>query len=189
MFFRACDCGDDGVTVNRVAQRSDLVEKEPTGLSASELVTRTFLIFFFGGFILHYVVWMVYSVCDIIWIDFVHSNPHRSQLDALYLIAESPIFAFIALFFSVSQVITATLVAVISHRIWEHVPLYSLFVMVPVCSVLQPIAIFPTLNDILSMKYLKLHDIPKFFPVLLRELSIWVTCWWWSNRILKKKKT
>jgi len=163
------------------------VEKESTGLSASESMTRTFLIFFFGGFILHYVVWMAYSICDIIWIDFVHSNPHRSQTDALYLIAEAPIFAFIALFFSVSQVIAATVIAMISHRIWEHVPFYSLFVMVPVCSVLQPICIFPTLNDILSMKYFKLNDIPQFFPVVLRELSIWVACWWWSNCIPKRK--
>jgi hypothetical protein len=109
------------------------LEKESTCKLASGSMKRTLLIFIIGGFILNVAVYMVNDICGIIWIDFIHDNPHRSQLNALYLIAESPITGLILTLYYSLPVIVGAIVAMVSHRIWGRVPFYSLVVMLPLC--------------------------------------------------------
>lgn len=157
------------------------MDKESVNKLASSSVRRTLLIFLVGGLILQYVVFTIEIFCEIVWFDFLHYNPYRSQAQALGLMMRSPIDGLFVLPFSVFPGIVATIIAVVSYRIWGRVPFYSLFVIVPVCSLLLPLFI-PSLNEILSIKYLKLRDIPQYLSFVLRELPVWIGCWWWSNR-------
>jgi len=153
------------------------VEKESTNKLASSSIRRTLLIFLVGGFILHFVEIMVLDVCDTVWIDFLHYNPHRSQADALYLMAQSPITALLAtLLYAELPVIVSAIVAMISYRIWGNIPLFSLAVMLPLC-------VFALYIQIPSgpMPF----DYTGFLWLSLKELPVLVGCWWWSNRTIK----
>lgn len=151
--------------------------KESTTKPASSSMVRTLLIFVLGGFILHFVEIMVLDVCDTVWIDFLHYNPHRSQSDALYLMAQSPITALLAtLLYAKLPVIVGAVVAMISHRIWGHVPFFSLTVMLPLC-------VFALYIQIPSGPIP--FDYMDFLWLFLKELPVLVGCWWWSDRIPK----
>lgn len=152
-----------------------LVEKESTTKLASASMKRTLLAFIVGGFILNFAVIMVYDICKIVWIDFLHYNPNRSQADALYLMANSPIVALIfTLLYSTLPVIVGAIVAMASHQIWKRVPFYSLIIMLPLCVIALYIA--TGANRI---------DYGDFLLISLRQLPVLVGCWWWSNRTPK----
>jgi len=152
------------------------VEKESTNKLASGSMKRTLLIFIFGGFILNVAVNMIYVICRVIWIDFVHYNPHRSQLNALYLIAQSPIDALILTLYYSLPVIVGAIVAMVSHRIWGRVPFYSLVAMLPLC-------VFTLYKQMPSRPIpLGYTDILWLF---ILQLPVVVGCWWWSNRTPK----
>lgn len=158
------------------------MDKESTNKLVPLSLKRTLLAFIVGGFIFNYVVNMIFFVCQIIWIDFIHYNPYRSQSHALFLLAYSPIYALGSFIFSVSSVIFATIIAMVSHFIWGRVPLYSLVIMVPLCSYIQPLFI-PSLHD-----FLHIPSLQEFQDILwysIRQLPVLIGCWWWSSHTSK----
>lgn len=156
---------------------SDLMEKESTNKLASPSMGRTLLIFSIGGFILNYAVNIVYDVCRIIWIDFIHYNPYRSQSDALYLMASSPLVAMLATFYyNIFTVIVGVIIAMVSHRIWGRVPFYSLIIMLPLSVFCMYVETPSGPTPVTYMDFLGLS---------LLQMPVLVGCWWWSNRIPK----
>lgn len=152
------------------------MEKESPTKSDSSSITRTILVFLFGGFILTVAVNIVYHICLIIWIDFIHYNPHRSQQHALELIAWSPISAlFYTLYYSLT-LIAGTIVAMISHWIWGRVPFFSLAIILPLC-------VFVWYKQIPSGPHPFEHI--DFFWLFIMQLPVWLGCWWWNNRLPK----
>ena len=137
-------------------------------------MARTIGIFGIGGLILHYMYFVIHGISSIIWIDFMHQNPHRSQAHALDLIMWSPIeTAILAIIFAFLPVIFATIIAIVSYRNWGRVPFYILFIMVPVCS------FGLALNTFVA------PDIGLVTRSFALELPIWIGCWWWNNRAIK----
>jgi hypothetical protein len=152
------------------------VEKESTNKPPAGSVKRTLLIFLFGGFILTVAVNTIYEILGIVWIDFMHYNPYRSQSHALQLIAMSPITGLILTLYYLLPVIVGAIVAVASHRIWGRVPFYSLVVMLPLC-------VFTLYKQMPSRPIpIEYMDILWLF---ILQLPVVVGCWWWSNRIPK----
>ena len=152
------------------------MEKELIKKSASGSMKRTLLIFIFGGFILTIAVNMINDIVGIIWIDFIHYNPHRSQVHALYLIAESPLTGLILTLYYSLPIIVGAVVAAIIQRIWGRVPFYSLVVILPLC-------VFTLYKQIPSRPVpFDYTDILGFF---ILQLPVVFGCWWWNNRILK----
>ncbi|HWR42707.1 hypothetical protein [Sporomusa sp.] len=150
------------------------MEKESITKLASTSMKRTLLIFSFGGLILHYVVYTIFFICKIVWFEFLHYNPYRSQAQALEDIIRAPVDGLLFLLFSMFPVIVGTIIAMVSHRIWGRVPFYSLIVTVPLCS-------YVYLHNIL-LPNLEPNEIVDIFGITLRELLVWGGCWWWSNR-------
>lgn len=128
------------------------MDKESATKLASSSMKRTLLIFLVGGLILQYFVFIIEIFCGTVWFDFLHHNSYRSQAHALELMMRSPIDELFVVPFAVFPGIVATIIAVVSYRIWGRVPFYSLFIMVPVCNLLLPLFI-PGLDEILSIKY------------------------------------
>lgn len=151
------------------------MEKEsPTEANRSSM-RRTALIFFFGGLIFHYLVYTIFGVSQIVWYDFLHVNPYRSQEHAMEMLLRTPIDMLLSVIFSVFPTIVATIIAVVSHRMWGYVPIYSLIVLAPLCG-------FLFLSSIFLPNFGPDSDNIDFFWAAIRELPIWIGCWWLSNR-------
>ncbi|HEY3423251.1 MAG TPA: hypothetical protein VGL27_00535 [Negativicutes bacterium] len=153
------------------------MENKSTTKLVSSSIKRTLLIFLVGGFILYFIENVVFLVWDIVWIDFINYNPHRSQAHALYLMAESPITALVITLYYSLQLIVGASIAVFSQRIWGRVPFYSLIVMLPLCvfAMYKQIPSGPSAFDYMDLLWLS-----------LRQLPVLVGCWWWSNRTPKR---
>ena len=94
------------------------MEKEsPTEANRSSM-RRTALIFFIGSLIFHYLVYTIFGVSQIVWYDFLHVNPHRSQEHAMEMLLRTPIDMLVSVIFSVFPTIVATIIAVVSHLMW-----------------------------------------------------------------------
>ncbi|MDR3562202.1 MAG: hypothetical protein P4N59_12305 [Negativicutes bacterium] len=154
------------------------MEKElTTNLTSS--MKRTLLIFIVGGFILNFAVNIVFDVLRVVWIDFFHYNPYRSQYDALYLMRWFPIVALLrTLYLDMLPVVLNAIIAVVSQRIWGCVPFYSLFIMLllsaPVVFLYPEIVNGP--NPVTYMDFLGFS---------LMQMPVVVGCWWWSSRTPK----
>jgi hypothetical protein len=154
------------------------VEKESPNKADYSSLRRTALFFFFGGLIFHYLVYTIHGVYQIVWYDFLHHNPHRSQAHALELLLRTPSYALLSVVFSVFPVIVATIIAMVSHRIWGCVPIYILVVLVPLCG-------FLFLSSIFVPNFGPDPNIIDVFWLSVREVPVWVGCWWLSNRTPK----
>lgn len=156
---------------------SDLVEKESINKPPVGSMKRTLFIFLFGGFILTVAVNTIYQICGIVWIDFMHFNPHRSQSQALQLIAESPISGVILSLYYLLPVIVGAMVAAAFQRIWGRIPFYTLAVMLPIC-------VFTLYKQMPSRPIpIEYTDIVWLF---ILQLPVVVGCWWWSTRTPKR---
>lgn len=156
------------------------MDKLSTNKIVPSSLIRTILIFLFCGFFLWTVVNVVFEICDIVWIDFMHYNPNRSHSNALDIIMGSPIDGLIAaLFYSELPLITVTTAAIVSHLIWGYVPFRSLIIMVPLCI----LAIFIEAPSPERPFYYM-----DFVWQLVRVLPILVGCWWWNNRTRKSSE-
>ncbi|HWR42548.1 hypothetical protein [Sporomusa sp.] len=152
------------------------MKKESTTKPPVGSMTRTVLIFLFGGFILTVAVYAINDICGIVWIDFVHYNPHRSQAHALQLIAMSPITGLILTLYYSLPVIVGAMVAAVFQRILGRIPFYSLAVMLPIC-------VFTLYKQIPSRPIpIEYTDILGLF---ILQLPVVVGCWWWNNRTSK----
>jgi len=152
------------------------MENESTYKPPAGSIKRTLLIFLFGGFIITFAVNTIYEMCRIVWIDFMHYNPHRSQAHALELIAGSPIDGLILTLYYSLPVIVGAMVAGVFQRIWGYIPFYSLTVMLPIC-------VFTFYKQMPSRPIpIEYTDILWLF---ILQLPVVVGCWWWNNRTPK----
>jgi hypothetical protein len=145
---------------------------------------RTLLIFAVGGFSLHIAVAMVYMICNLIWVDFIHYNPNRSQSNALLMMALSPIYGlFIALLNSELSLIIGALGAMISQWIWRRVTLYSLVAMFPLCCYAMYIQMnaFPGFYSDPPLPLPFDVVIWRILMISMFQIPILIGCWWWSN--------
>jgi MFS family permease len=137
------------------------------------------LCFAIGGFLLNIAIAAVWMIGDLVWVDFVHSNPNRSQSNALEMMALSPLYGFIfALLGSWFPLLAGTVAALTAHWIWGRVPFFSLFVMLPLCVYamrVQGLWLFPP-DEPAAFDYWQLLWLSR------QQLPVLVGCWWCSNR-------
>ena len=103
-------------------------------MSTQAKFANPFWCFTLGGFALHVATVTVWHIGDLVWVDFIHVNPNRSQSNALAMMALSPVYGILfALIFSWLPLLVGTIGALAAYRVWGRVPLWSLFVMLPLC--------------------------------------------------------
>lgn len=158
-------------------QRGDLVERGTTNKLPVGSVKRTLRIFLFGGFILTVAVYTVNYICGVIWIDFMHYNPNRSQAHAMQLIAASPITGIFLTLYYLLPVIVGAMAAAIFQKVWGRIPFYCLAVMLPLC-------VFTLYKQTPSRPIP--FDYTDILWLFILQMPVIGGCWWWNNRTSRK---
>jgi len=90
------------------------MEKTDAKKSASTSLVRTLVSFTVVGFAIYIAIITINMIGNIVWVDFIHYNPNRSQSNALIMIVLSPIDGLIfSLMDSELPLIVGTIVAII----------------------------------------------------------------------------
>lgn len=155
--------------------------------SSSSSITRTLLCFTVVGFALYF----AFSSCLFIWniidIDFLHYNAHRSQSHALNLMVESPILGFVAALLNTElSLIVGAITAAISYEFWRRVPFYSVAVMFPLCCWAMYIQ-----TSFLSFDHSWAFPLPfniniwRMSAIAVIQVPILIGCWLYSNSIFR----
>jgi hypothetical protein len=136
------------------------------------------LCFTIGGLAMYIAVSMVWMIGDLIWVDFIHHNPNRSQSHALQLMALSPFYGLaVTVFSSELPLLVGAVIATAAYWIWGRVPILTLGIMLPLCVYAMHVQgqfLFP--GDQVDFDYWQ------FLWLSKQQLPVLVGCLWCSNR-------
>ena len=77
----------------------------------------------------------LFLIGNLIWTDVLHVNPNRSQANVISMLWFSPLISlFGALLISELAVLAAVIQASLVQAIWGRIPLWAVFLMLPVCT-------------------------------------------------------
>jgi len=161
------------------------MEKPSTNNLAPSSLKRTLSIFIVGGFFLYVTEFTVSLICNVIWVDFIHYNPHRTLSDSLTMIACSPIIGlFFTLMSSELTLIIGAIGVIFSHWIWKRLPLYSLLIIIPLCIYATHIQLdaFPEFYNDSPSSPISSSPFDNFVKICMFQLPVSIGCWWWSHR-------
>ena len=92
------------------------------------------LVFLFLGFAIDAACFGVWSAANVIWIDFLHTNPNRTQANALTMLALSPVYGAVgAIGLCTLPLIVGAVGAKLGSLRSGRVPFWVLMVLLPAC--------------------------------------------------------
>ena len=149
-----------------------------TRAHARPSLVRPLLCFLGGGFALTVGMVMVWDIGDLVWVDFIHHNPNRSQENALEMMAWSPFLGLLfALLGAELPLIAGAVMAAAAHRFWGRIPFWTLLLMLPVCvgaMYVQGLAVAPPDEPVA-------FGIWQFLWGSRLQLPVLLGCWWCSR--------
>jgi hypothetical protein len=148
-----------------------------TSSSVQPKYKNPLLCFLVGGFVLHIAILVAWTIGELIWVDFLHYNPNRSQSNAAHMMLLSPIYGLLGtLALMELPILTGAIVALAAHQMWGRVPFAVLGVMLPLCVYAMHIQGQFVMKDTLP---LNLHQ---FVWLARSQLPVLIGCWWCSSR-------
>jgi hypothetical protein len=120
------------------------------------------------------------QVGELIWVDFLHHNPHRTRQHALLLAALSPLYGIVmAIMLKLLPLLTGAGLAVLGRAIFRNLPLWYLIAILPVCALAdqaQGLWLLSNSGEELRSLTMRLLMFSAYqVPALLG-------CWWWARR-------
>lgn len=142
---------------------------------------RTFGIFFGGGFLVTVAVLSLWFIGDVVWIDFLHENPHRTRGHALLLAALSPLYGiFGAILLKLPPLLTGAVWAVLGRAIFGSLPLLYVIVVLPVCVLADQAQFWWLFPGAIEEE---IHPLEvRVLKALSYQLPVLLVCWWWDRR-------
>jgi len=145
---------------------------------------NVFAIFFVLGLAIDVILVAVWLTAEVIWFDFLHHNPNRSQQNALMMIGFSPIYGIFAAF-SVNGLprLVGGIGAEFSNLLSGRVPFRVLLGLVPICGYacfLQSWYVFPFLGAELPFTW------TMAFRLALFQVPALLGCWAFNCRPLRR---
>jgi len=141
---------------------------------------RTFWIFLGGGFLIMTAMMSFWLISEVIRIDFLNNNPHRTREHALLLAVLSPLYgASFVLILKLLPLLAGAVLAAAGQAIFRSLPLWYLILTLAVCLLVEDAQGLWRVTDsdegppVLPMRVLM------SFVYLAPSLLI---CWWWDRR-------
>jgi hypothetical protein len=122
----------------------------------------------------------LWLIGDLIWVDFLHTNPNRTQSNALTVIALSPLYGlFGAVFGSALPILCGSITLTIGGRFYRRIPAWLFVLSAPICGMAAAIQI--------HWVQAYFGDGPTAFwmaasGLIVLQVPFLLTCWWWTQR-------
>ena len=93
-----------------------------------------FVVFLLLGFTIDAACFGLWSAANVVWVDFLHTNPNRSQANALTMLALSPIYGAVGAFgLNALPLIVGAIGAKLGSLRSGQVPFWVLVALLPAC--------------------------------------------------------
>ena len=99
-----------------------------------------FMLFLGLGFTIEATCFALWSAANVVWVDFLHTNPNRTHANALTMLALSPVYgAFGAISMNALALIIGAIGAKLASLRSGRVPFWFLVLLVPLCGLASSI--------------------------------------------------
>ena len=139
------------------------------------------LVFLLLGFAIDAAYFGVWSAANVVWVDFLHTNPNRTQANALTMLALSPVYGAVgAIGLCLLPLIVGAIGAKLASLRSGRVPFWVLVVLLPACGLafsVQGRWLFDSYDD---------GPPPSMWDMAIRmsvvQIPALLGCWLWTRR-------
>jgi hypothetical protein len=141
---------------------------------------KTFWIFLGGGFLIMTAMMSFWLISEVIRIDFLRDNPHRTREHALLLAVLSPLYgAFFVLFLKLLPLLAGAALAAVGRAIFRTLPFWYLILTLAVCLLVEDAQ--GLWRDTDSDEGPPVLSVRLLMSFLYQGPSLLI-CWWWDRR-------